>query len=393
MVQTYEDSRVKTINAEHETEVHFQKCYGVMAELFEAHDNFETSLNMGFKFLDLGCAPGGFSTFLLNDPRCLAGFGVSLPSTSGGFPVRVRSDSFFLQQGDLFEIGPDDLLASNVHMCICDVQYMRNNVAWDEKYRGVRCRSKQHGVWALLCKQFWLGLSKLLAGGTLIFRFGWRDPGPDDEATIWYKKCSLRLFSLFHDLFESVREVKSDYFNAVQSSFYVCCSNFNQRKFVERQVAKLFGVTFNHLVTTETQDATQLDILKQADKIRTPEVDQKISDMLDRVHKLRMIHLESRKRHQQREAFCEDPRAVLFIAPLPSWSNEELMGVLSLYGRVRGIDRSDRHTSVKFACVEHAQAAVAALRRNSLLGEGIAVWTPGGEDELPWEPGQSEHVR
>ena len=81
--------------------------------------------------------------------------------------------------GDLFELGPQDLIAKDVHVCICDAQYMRNEVAWDEKYTGVRCRSKQHGVWALLVKQFWLGLSRLLTGGMLIFRFGWRDGPPE----------------------------------------------------------------------------------------------------------------------------------------------------------------------------------------------------------------------
>lgn len=86
--------------------------------------------------------------------------------------------------GDLFELGPQDLIAKDVHVCICDAQYMRNEVAWDEKYTGVRCRSKQHGVWALLVKQFWLGLNRLLTGGMLIFRFGWRD-GPPEARCGW----------------------------------------------------------------------------------------------------------------------------------------------------------------------------------------------------------------
>jgi len=138
---------VKAINAEYETEVHFQKCYGVMSEIFEAHDHLQALMpSTGFKFLDLGCAPGGFSAFLLDDPRCLAGFGVTLPSNCGGFPVRVRDSRFFLQQGDLFEIGPTDLIASEINIVVCDAQYLRNNISWDDKYRGVRCRSKQHGV-------------------------------------------------------------------------------------------------------------------------------------------------------------------------------------------------------------------------------------------------------
>jgi hypothetical protein len=43
-----------------------------------------------------------------------------------------------------------------------------------------RCRSKQHGVWALLVKQFWLGLSRLLPGGML-------SPGDNCFATVLFE--------------------------------------------------------------------------------------------------------------------------------------------------------------------------------------------------------------
>merc|ERR1719210_1996786 len=351
-----------------------------MTEIFETHGNLEALLpKEGFRFLDLGCAPGGFSSYLLDDPRCLCGFGVTLPSSSGGFPVRVRSSNFFLQQGDLFEIGPSDLISSEVNVCVCDAQYLRNNISWDEKYRGVRCRSKQHGVWALLLKQFWLGLSKLAQGGVLIFRFGWRDPGPEDPATIWYKKMTLRLFSLLHDLFEQVREVKSDYFNALQSFFYVCCSNFRAKRFEDRQVAKLLGFNFNYLLSTDIEDSNELDILPQVDQIRTEEVDRKISEMLDRINKLRLVHEQSRRHHHQQEQLHEDPRAVVCIQPTRSWMTDDALGsTFSVYGRVRHVIRETRQgepaVSVSLASVEHARAAVAALRAKGGLGEGVMLW-------------------
>jgi len=296
------DQQYRQLNAQYETEVHFQKCFGVMDELFEAHDYLIGLVpENGFRFLDLGCAPGGFSSYLLQDARCQMGFGVTLPSSLGGFPMRLRCPNFLLQQGDLFELGPQDLVAKEVHVCICDAQYMRNEVAWDEKYTGVRCRSKQHGVWALLVKQFWLGLSRLLPGGMLIFRFGWRDGPPEDLATVWYKQCTLRLFALLHDLFAQVKDVKSDHFNALQSSFYVCCSGFDRRKFEDREVAKLLGNTFNYLVTTRIGDPNQLEILQQVDSIRTSELDENITQMLDRIEKLRLIHEQSRKWHERWE--------------------------------------------------------------------------------------------
>lgn len=297
-----EDPQVKAMAAEYETDVHFRKCYGVMAEIFEAHNHLSEALPAdGFSFLDLGCAPGGFSTYLLDDPRCRRGFGVSLPSSSGGFPMRLRRKCFMLQQGDLFEIGPTDLIASNVHICICDAQYLRDAVSWNDRYRGVRCRSKQHGVWALLLKQFWLGLTRLVTGGVLIFRFGWRDGPPDDLATIWYKQCTLRLFALLHDLFDQVSEVKSDYFNAQHSTFYVCCVGFDRERFEERQVAKLLGVNFNYLLSTRVVDPNLLEVLVPADMLRTEEVDKLVEEMLDRVEKIRLIHEEGRRRFEAKQ--------------------------------------------------------------------------------------------
>lgn len=388
------ERQLKALNAEHETDIHFQKCYGVMAELFEAHGYLSGFIpEKGFKFLDLGCAPGGFSSYMLEDPRCRAGFGVSLPSTSGGFPMRLRCNNFFFQQGDLFEIGPTDLLASDVNVCICDAQYLRNNISWDEKYRGVRCRSKQHGVWALLLKQFWLGMSKLLQGGILIFRFGWRDPGPEDIATIWYKKCTLRLFSILHDLFSQVREVKSDYFNALQSSFYVCCAGFDRSRFEEREVAKLFGQQFNYLLTTRIQDSNELEVLAHVDKIRTQEVDRVISEMLDRVDKLRIINQSSRRWHHKQETEHVDPRAVIFVAPVPEgMGRQELENFFSVYGIVHRVDvNGTEDASIQFAKVDHAQTAVLALRSSpsfsTAFGDGARVWMR--QEEVEGRPNDS----
>jgi len=228
-----------------------------------------------------------------------------------------------------------------------------------------------------LIKQFWLGLTKLLAGGILVFRFGWHDPGPEDLATIWYKKCTLRLFSMLHDLFEQVREVKSDYFNALQSSFYVCCSNFKQEHFQRREIAKLLGTTFNYLLTTSIEDPNDLEVLAQVDKIRTEEVDKIISDMLDRVDKLRIINIQSRRWHQQREAQQEDSKAVVFLAPVSSSvSDQELTSAFSVYGRVQRISRSDEdEVSIHFALAEQAQIAVGALRGKRIFGDGIRIWS------------------
>lgn len=290
--------------------------------------------------------------------------------------MRLRSDNFFLQQADLFEIGPSDLIASDVQVCICDAQYLRNSLAWDERYRGVRCRSRQHGVWALLSKQFWLAMTKLMDRGILIFRFGWYNSGDDDPDTVWYKRCTLRLFTLLHDLFEEVREVKSDHFNALQSSFYVCCGGFRRSRFEQRQVSKLLGNTFNYLVKTKIEDPNDLDLLVQVDKIRTKEVDDRISDMLDRIDRLCTINRESRKWHKRQEEVNNDPWAIMFMSPVPpSLADVDLQAMFRVYGRVVKIDRDSNELSVQFANLDQARTAAQALRKNHVFGDGVRIWT------------------
>jgi len=63
---------IRKKNAEYSTEIHFQKCYNVMAEIWDTcGENLPKS--GGFKFLDFGCAPGGFSCYLLENQNCLGG--------------------------------------------------------------------------------------------------------------------------------------------------------------------------------------------------------------------------------------------------------------------------------------------------------------------------------
>lgn len=378
----------KALTAEYETEIHFQKCYGVIAEIFELHSHMRHVFpNAGFRFLDLGCAPGGFSSFLLNDPRCRYGYGVTLPTLCGGFPVRVRSDRFFLQHADLFEVGVEDLLATEVNICICDAQYLRNSISWDEHYRGVRCRSKQHGVWALLMKQLWLGLTHLADGGICIFRFGWRDPGPEDTATVWYKRQSLRLFTLMCDFFETVKEVKSDHFNALQSSFYVCCMGFRQQKFKKREGAKLLGLEFTSLLATTVQNCIDLEILAMVDMLRTPELDEKISDMLDRINKLRLINQESswrwqREQMQRHEVEKEGSQDnIVYVEPISPAAEEfpltdkELSNVLGVYGRIVRIKRDvglSSRVGVQFSQSTH-ERAVESLSRHADVLAGVGL--------------------
>mmetsp|Transcript_85910 Transcript_85910/g.188691 ORF Transcript_85910/g.188691 Transcript_85910/m.188691 type:complete len:270 (+) Transcript_85910:1-810(+) len=194
---------------------------------------------------------------------------------------------------------------------------------------------------------------------------------------------TIRLFTLLMDLFEEVREVKSDYFNALQASFYVCCTNFDAERFRKREVARLFGINFKYLLSTFIQDSNDLDILPQVDCLRTEETDQEISDMLDRINKLRLVHEQSRKIHEKTEFVREDPRAVVTLRPAPAQVSEEsLNSTFSIYGRVRKIVFDDtREVSIHFANSGHAEAAVDALRGTGAFGENVWISIPAEENE------------
>jgi len=359
-------SAIKKKNAEYETEIHFHKCYSVMSELWE---KFESLLPDQFAFLDLGCAPGGFSCFLLEDPRCKSGLGVSLNSKSGGFPIRLRRSNFVMQLGDLFELK-EVLYKIKLQICICDAQYLRNSVSWNKSYQGTRCRSKQHGVWSLLLKQFSISFGKLAEGGILIFRFGWKDAA-NCISTKWYKNVSIRLFTLCTRLFDKVHFCKSEYYNILDSSFYVCCTGFKLDRYLSGDlrdpqgtplpqddpcllpvvplsqvvphpdwdlsvkqeeelenpeneskspketviadkkdskisenpnainVAELLQSAFSELTNSPTDDVLRHDLLSQLDCIRTVETDLEISNSLDRVDRLRLVHEQSSARRYE----------------------------------------------------------------------------------------------
>ena len=170
------------------------------------------------------------------------------------------------------------------HEPVAWIEWLHFDVTPD--HGALRCDSKLRSHVRLDSAR--LALASLVSGGMLIFRFGWRDGPPEDLATVWYKKWGALLSLarrglevhpetlrpalrplctgdhaaawLRFELFK-VTEVKSDYFNvwasfrerapkseavlacfscfeALQSSFYVCCSGFSRRKFQDREAGR-----------------------------------------------------------------------------------------------------------------------------------------------------------
>lgn len=319
-----------------DTMVHFHKSFGVMQELFDHRDfttfaeELRTCASMAAvcaspssassapasRFLDLGCAPGGFSACLLQDhilgPNS-AGWGISLPPDMGGFPMAVAYERLNVQFHDLLGLQSDDLPCpdASIDICVADAQNLCNFFKQRSapiRYRGLKAQSRSLGIWALTVKECELAFAKLRTGGAFIFRFGWRGVGTSDvhptgeavhpdllERYIreeeWYKALTHWLFSILKSLFEVLRPFKSEYVHQADVSFYMVCRRFDRSKYLDNEWKDKLQRAFQEL-TTSTDEAALVEGIKNgiSDAAKA-----EIDDMLEYVGRMRAVGIQSRK--------------------------------------------------------------------------------------------------
>jgi len=316
-----------------ETLVHFHKSFGVMQEIFD-HRDFSTLgeelLNCAAnaapygtlpspQFLDLGCAPGGFSAALLQDhmlgPNSI-GFGVSLPPQMGGFSMAFASERLYVYLEDMLTLEKHDLMCqdNSVVLASADAQNLANMSAkrQDNKvqYRGVRAKSKTLGIWALTVKECSLAFAKLMSGGAFIFRFGWRGVSGEDpnlhptgeevhpallakylEEEEWYKSLTHWLFSVLKSLFKTMRPFKSEYVHQADVSFYMVCREFDRSKFDEHKWEAKLARAFVELSTCEDENA----LIQGISEGISAEAKAEIDSLLEYVGRMRAIGIQSRR--------------------------------------------------------------------------------------------------
>jgi len=313
-----------------ETLVHFHKSFGVMQELFDHRDFTTFSVDLlrcacdatphGIvpepRFLDLGCAPGGFSACLLQDsilgPNSV-GFGVSLPPHLGGFQMAFASDRLVVQMEDILGLQSVDLLAANnsIDLCVADAQYLKNmsrERCEKIQYRGLHVKSRALGIWALTVKECQLAFAKLRHNGSFIFRFGWRGIASADlhptgeqvhpsllakylEEEEWYKALTHWLFSVLKSLFKMLRPFKSEYVHQADVSFYMVCRSFDRKKYELHNWEAKLQRAFDELSGCEDEAALVAGV---KDGI-SDEIKAEIDELLEVVGKMRAIGIESRK--------------------------------------------------------------------------------------------------
>lgn len=307
-----------------ETLVHYHKSFGVLQELFDHRDFIGfaeeihgcAAIETGPRFLDLGCAPGGFAACLLQDHilgPVSVGYGVSLPPQLGGFQMAITSSRLYVQFQDLLQINSCELMCidDSIDICVADAQYLSNMFKPQHqasKYRGMKTRSRTLGIWALTVKECQIAFAKLRQSGSFIFRFGWRGVGSADvhpsgepvhpsllakylQEEEWYTALTHWLFSVLKSLFSTLRPFKSEYVHQADVSFYMVCRNFDREKFKLHDWEVKLQRAYDELTNCE-DEAKLVAGLKEA---INQGIKAEIDELLEYVGRMRAIGIQSRK--------------------------------------------------------------------------------------------------
>jgi hypothetical protein len=206
-----------------------------MQELFEHADRFKLFdyiPDHALVFLDIACAPGGFSQYLLDHFPASRGYGITLPAELGGFPIAVRTfpmNRFKTCYFDLLShpMSPPPTIPELVDVAIGDAQYFPRSQEALEEYNGRKAGTVTGGRLGLLLREFVIAFDSLREGGIFIFRF-----------VVWEKVHVniLRLFFLCFELFEDVKPFKSEYQHTADCTFYAVCSGFKKQRYFDLKV-------------------------------------------------------------------------------------------------------------------------------------------------------------
>eukprot|EP00929_Paragymnodinium_shiwhaense_P098894 TRINITY_DN60417_c0_g1_i1.p1 TRINITY_DN60417_c0_g1~~TRINITY_DN60417_c0_g1_i1.p1 ORF type:complete len:497 (+),score=89.05 TRINITY_DN60417_c0_g1_i1:44-1534(+) len=376
---------------EHTARVHFGKTHQVLGDIMESHPDAFKKVN---SFLDLGCAPGGFVSRLLEAFPSAAGFGVTLPVQDGGFPMLITHAKLNVQCRDLMGIaGVKDLGLPDsglVDVCTADAQDLGRRTTAGPKGRrgkgaakataetydgGVGAVCGVLGIWALTLQEVLLALSALCDGGTFIFRFAWRGRERREEA--WYRQSTHRLLAFVYAHFKDVSRYKSEFSHQAHSCFYLVCSCFRRDQFVEGNIDKRLEEARDRAAKcSKTSDLPWC--MEGLAEFATSDFVEQVDKMLEEVGRLRQIGLASRQHVE--ETGKASPEAALWISPVPfSLTLPRLRERLERYGKIVNIKRRSHPIGVgadalvQFMQPAHASQALEAINQLGILGPNITV--------------------
>lgn len=163
-------------------------------------------------FLDICCAPGGFTNYILNNYPDSSGSGITLPSlsqSSGVPPMFEENERFQCIYCDINKLGSSFNLGENFDLVLLDGQNNWSNNKSD--YNDFQREAK-----LLLISQLILGLNHLKKGGIMIVRLC--KPEETFYSTIVY---------ILHSLFLEIQLIKPGSSRVARSLFYMICRNYD----------------------------------------------------------------------------------------------------------------------------------------------------------------------
>ncbi|KAJ1302111.1 hypothetical protein OPQ81_000942 [Rhizoctonia solani] len=172
------------------------------------------------RFIDLGCFPGGYSTYILQKCPLATGFGISLPFEEGGHGLAIPANllprmelrtadltnfdlapSIPKPQAPFTQLGPMPFELNTFDLVVCDGHSLRNNPDNNDRpWNWTR----------LLISQLLMGLRAVSPGGTIFLKLS--HPEKAIGARVLLALCRIAYL---------VRTVKPQPLHAIRGTFYV----------------------------------------------------------------------------------------------------------------------------------------------------------------------------
>jgi len=169
-------------------------------------------------FLDLGCAPGGFSKFIMENNPGARGLGITLPN----IPVLIddtplaNTNRYRLKKADITQLN-FDAQDSTFHPPPSRVVLEENG--YDLIIAGAFPTGQNVSATAratLALSQLHAILSNLQPGGTCVIV-------ANTKPFLW----NVEMFAVLRRVFQHIQPAKHDALHAIRSSCYFVCTNFN----------------------------------------------------------------------------------------------------------------------------------------------------------------------
>ncbi|KAK0496643.1 hypothetical protein EDD18DRAFT_1352473 [Armillaria luteobubalina] len=226
MDRHYDNQRYTADNADEKTT---RAWYFRMRQIMEEINRFCPICDdndRDFRFLDLGCCPGGFSSYILDKNPRASGFGISLSPQEGGHAFLMDEDllnrySIMFANIARFELGPHSdlnslpIAAESFDLVVMDAHHLRNQPPL-----------AGHKVYI---SQLILGLKAVKMGGSLVLKLHRVE-----------SDYSARLIYLLDKVSSQIKTFKPMNMHKERGSFYVIARGVGLdgrgRPSVERQI-------------------------------------------------------------------------------------------------------------------------------------------------------------